>query len=129
AIEVDHARLDEAEQFEQVMPVAPIASEPGSIEAQNGADFSSAKPCHESLEAGSGHHPAGRAAQVVIDHLDVAETSAPRLIDQFVLPALALEVGLDLCLRRLPDIHDGLALEDRCRKKISTRHHRAPPSP
>jgi hypothetical protein len=51
-----------------------------------------------------------------------------RLIDEFVLPALAPEVGLDLRLRGLPDIDYRLALEQRGGQKISAGHRHIPPS-
>ena len=93
------------------MPVAPVAGEPGGVEAQHGSDFSGAQPCHEPLKARPGHHPAGGAAEIIIDHFDVAETAASRDIDELVLPPLALEVGLDLGLGGLPDIDHCFALQ------------------
>jgi hypothetical protein len=83
-VHVDHPRLDQAAELEQVMPVAAVASEPGGIEAQHGPDLPGTKPCHQPLEAGPRHHPAGRAAPIVIDHLDVAEAPLPRHVDQIV---------------------------------------------
>ena len=32
-VQVDHPRLDQAAEFEQVMPVAAVAGEPGGVEA------------------------------------------------------------------------------------------------
>ena len=127
-VQVDHPRLDQAAELEQVMPVAAVAGEPGGVEAQHGADLAGAQPCHEPLEAGPRHHPAGGAAEVVVDHLDVAETPAPRDIDELVLPSLALEVALDLGLGGLPNIDHRLALQHRGRQEISARHRHAPPS-
>src|SRR5580704_17010749 len=94
----DHPRLDQAAEFEQVMPVAAVAGKPGGVKTQYGADLSGTEPCNQPLEAGPRHHPAGGAAEIVIDHLDVAEAPLPRDIDGIVLPSLALEIGLDLCL-------------------------------
>ena len=85
------------------------------------------EPCHQPLEAGPRHHPAGGAAKVVIDHLDLAETPAPRDIDELVLAPLALEVGLDLGLGGLPNIDHRLALQHRGGQEISARHRHAPP--
>ena len=127
AVQVDHPRLDQAAELEQVMPVAAVAGEPGGVEAQHGADLAGAEPCHQPLEAGPRHHPAGGAAEVVVDHLDVAEAPAPRDVDELVLAPLALEVGLDLGLGGLPDIDHRLALQHRGGQEISARHRHAPP--
>jgi hypothetical protein len=64
-----------------MMPVTPITGEPGGVETQDRSDFSRAKPGYEPLEVGPGHHSAGGAAKVVIDHFDIAEPPATRLID------------------------------------------------
>jgi hypothetical protein len=53
-----------------------------------------------------------RAAEIVVDDLNIDEAPLARDIDQIILPPLALQVGHDLGLRRLPHIDDGLALED-----------------
>jgi hypothetical protein len=62
----------------------------------NTAPTSPAQPCHEALEARPCHHPAGRTAEIVVDHLDVAEPSASRLLDELILPSLVFQVALDL---------------------------------
>jgi transposase len=64
-------------------------------------------------EAWPGHRPAGRAAEVIINHLDVAKSTGPRDADKLILPTLALEVGVDLRLRGLPNVDHRLALEYR----------------
>jgi hypothetical protein len=98
------------------MPIAAVAREPGSIKAEHGADLSGAQPRHQPLKAGPCHHPAGGAAEIVIDHLNVAEAPLPPEIDEVVLP-LALEIGLDLFLGGLPNIDHRLALQHRRRQK------------
>ena len=47
------------------MPVATVAGEPRSIEAQHGANLSGAEPCHQPLETGPRHHPARGPAQTL----------------------------------------------------------------
>ena len=126
AVQVDHPRLDQAAQLEQVMPVAAVAGEPGGVEAQHSADLAGAEPRHEPLEAGPRHHAAGGAAEIVVDHLDVAEAPAPGDVDELVLAPLALEIGLDLGLGGLPNIDHRLALQHRGRQEISARHRHAP---
>src|SRR5438445_1362175 len=36
-IQVDHSRLDQATEFEQMVPVAAVTGEPGGVEAQHSA--------------------------------------------------------------------------------------------
>ena len=51
------------------------------------------------------------SGKVVIDHLDALEPVAPRLVNEFVLPSLAFEIGLNLRLSGLPNIDHRLALQ------------------
>src|SRR5437660_8465898 len=94
-IQVDHSRLDQAAEFEQMVPVAAVTGQPGGVEAQHSANLSGTKPCHQPFEARPRHHPAGGAAEIVIDYLDVAEAPLPGDTDKLVLPPLALKIGLD----------------------------------
>lgn len=122
----DDPRLNETAKLEQMMPVASITREPGHVQAQHCANFPGAKPCHQPLKARSGYRSAGRAAEVVVNHLDVTEAQTLRLANQIVLPALTLDIHLDLRLGRLPDIDDRLAVEHGGRQTISISH-RWPP--
>ncbi|SEF14651.1 hypothetical protein SAMN05444161_9005 [Rhizobiales bacterium GAS191] len=108
------------------MPVAPVAGESGGVEAQYGPNLSGVQPRHQPLEARPCHHSAGGAAEVVIDYLNLAETMVSRDVNELVLSSLTLEVGLDLRLRRLPNIDHRLALQHRSRQKITARHRHAP---
>ena len=128
AVQVDHTRLDQPTQFQQMMPIAPVAGESRGVEAQDGPDLARAKPRHQPVEAGPGRRSARRAAKIVIDHLDVLEAAAPRLVDEIVLPPLAFEIGLDLRLCGLPHVDYRLALQNGRGKEISVRHRFAPPS-
>ena len=56
------------------MPIPTVSREPGRIEAQNGADFSGAQPCHQTVEAGARHRSARRPAKIVVDDFDIHET-------------------------------------------------------
>ena len=127
AIKVDHPRLDEPAELQQVMPVTPIAGEPRGVQAQHGPDLAGAEPRHQPLEARPRDHAARGAAEIVVDDLDVPEAPASRQVDQLVLPTPALEVGLDLCWRRLPDVDHRLALQHGGRKRISAGHRHASP--
>jgi hypothetical protein len=125
-IQVDHSRLYQAAEFEQMVPVAAVTSEPGGVEAQHSANLSGTQPGNQPFEAGPRHHPTGGPAEIVIDHLDVVEAPLPRDINKFVLPPLALEIGLDLRLGRLPNIDHRFALQHCRRQKLSAGHLQAP---
>src|SRR5712691_8151555 len=51
-IQVDHSRLDQAAELEQMVPVAAVAGEPGGVEAQHSANLSSTEPRNQPFEAG-----------------------------------------------------------------------------
>ena len=121
AVQIDDARLDQAAQLQQVVPVATVASKPRGVEAQHGADFAGAQPRDEPIEARPGHHAAGGAAEVVVDDLDLREPAAARLLHEVVLAALALQVGLDLRLGGLAHVDDGLAPQHGGGQQISVR--------
>jgi hypothetical protein len=125
-VEIDHARADKTAELQQMMPVAAVAGKPRSIEAQHGANVSGAKPRDEPIEARPRHRPARKAPKVVVNDLDVPEAVAARLVDQIILTPLAFEIGQNLGLRRLPDVHDSFPLQDRRRKEIIAGHRRLP---
>ena len=85
AIEVDDTRLDKPAQFEQVVPVPAVACQPRSVKAEHGADFPGAQGGDKLLEAGPGHHAAGGAAEIVVDHIHGPETTTTCDLNQFIL--------------------------------------------
>jgi hypothetical protein len=93
------------------MPVASVARQPRGLQTEDGADASRAEHGDEALEAGSLDGSARRAAEVVVDHVNLAEAALTGEIHERVLPPLALHVFLDLGQRRLPHVDDGLASE------------------
>ena len=126
-VEINDACAHKTAELQQVMPVAPVAGEPRSVETQHSANIAGAEPGHQSIEPRPRHRPARRSPEVVVDDLYVAEAPVARFVDQIVLATLTFEVGLDLGLRRLPDVHDGFPLQNRRGKKVSARHRRPPP--
>ena len=108
-VEINDAGIDETAQLEQMMPVPAVAGETGGIEAKHSTDLAGAETGDELLEARTRHGSAGGAAEIVVDHLDLAKTPPSGLIDEVVLAALALEMDLHLRLRGLAHIHDRLA--------------------
>ena len=99
AIQVDDPCLDQAAQFEQMMPIAAIARQARRFQAQDRTNFSSTQGRHEPLETGAGDRAACAASEIVVDNLDLGEPGPSRHLDQLVLTSLALQVLLNL-LRR-----------------------------
>jgi hypothetical protein len=104
------------------MPIATVPGEAGCVEAEDSSDLSGAQPGDELLKARASHRSACGAAQIVVDHFDVPKTPPPGFIDELILATLALEVELNLRLRRLANVDDGLPLEDRGRQQINACH-------
>jgi hypothetical protein len=111
AVGIDDACADQSAQLEQVMPIAAVTSKTRRIETKHGADFACTHRSNQPVETRPGYATACRAAKVIVDHFDVSKTVAPGSLDQVVLPTLALEVRLYLCLCGLTDIHNSLAAE------------------
>ena len=129
AVQIDDPGLDQTAQLQQMVPVASVAGKARGVEAQHGADFAGAQPRHEAIEAGSGHHAAGGAAEVIVDDFHLRKPTAASFLHEVVLATLALQVGLNLRLGGLAHIDDGLAPKHRGRQQIRVRHrHPLPPA-
>jgi hypothetical protein len=111
AIKVDDAGLDKTAELQQMMPVPAVAGEAGGVEAKHSADLAGAEPGDELLEARARYGAAGRTAEVVVDDLDIAKSTAASFINKVILAALALEMDLDLRLCGLTHIYDRLAAQ------------------
>src|SRR5689334_18343360 len=112
-----------------MMPVPAVAGETGGVETKHSADLASTKPGDQLLEARTRYGSAGRAAQIVVDDLDIAKAVTAGFLNKIILTALALEMNLHLCLSGLAHIHDRLAVQDCWRQRISVRHRRSPRDP
>src|SRR3984885_219273 len=111
----------------KMMPITAVASEAGSVEAQDRADVTCAQPCNKPIKTRSLTHSAGRAAKIIVDYFDRSKAVSPRRLDQLVLAAPALDVSLNLGLGRLANVDLGLAAQNRGGKVVSVRHRHAPP--
>lgn len=98
AVMIDDAGFDKAAQFEQMMPVAPVAREPRRIEAQDGPHLAGAEPGDQAVETGSRDRSACRPPEIIIDDLDVNKAVAACDVDQILLASLAFQIGHDLRL-------------------------------
>ena len=70
-LEVDDPGADEAANFEQLLPIAAVSSQSSRVEAQHRADLVLVHHRNQPIEAGAICRAAGRAPEVVIDHLNV----------------------------------------------------------
>src|SRR5450631_2039406 len=98
AIQINDTGLDQATELQQMVPVTPIACQSRGVETQHGADLTGTQPRYQAVEAGPGHHAAGRSAKVIIDDFDLRKSTTAGLLNQVVLPTLTLQVGLYLRL-------------------------------
>src|SRR3954471_18076594 len=89
-----------------MMPVAPVARQPRRLDAEHGADSTSAEFGNQALEAGARGEAGARAAEIVVDHGDRHEAGSAGSVHKAVLALLALEVAKHLRHRRLPDVDD-----------------------
>jgi hypothetical protein len=78
------------------MPLAALASQTGSLQAEESSNAALAQLGDQRLEARTRGKAAGRAAQVVINRDDVAEAVVASQVRERIRAALALQVVLDL---------------------------------
>jgi hypothetical protein len=107
-----------------MVPVTAITGEPRGIKAEHSANLSGAQRGNQAIEAGSLDGATCGATEIVVDYFDIGEAASTCDFDQLVLASLALQVRLNLLLRRLPDIDDGFALQNHCRKESVMHCHR-----
>jgi len=74
AVRIDHQRADQGAQIDQVVPVAPVPSQAGCLDAKHRARHPRADRSHQFLEAGPLHQSAAGAAEIVVDHGDRGES-------------------------------------------------------
>src|SRR6266581_7947522 len=86
------------------MPVAPVASEPRSLDRDDGTDPALADCRQQFLKAGAGD--AGtRPAEIIVDHLDGGPTQSTCTIDQAVLATPAFVIVEHLVAGRLANVN------------------------
>ena len=127
AVGVDDVRAHQPAELEEMMPVAPVAREARSFEAEHRADQPFADLPDETPKARALHRATGRPPQVVVDDHDVLKAVPAGHVHQLVLAALTLAIVLNLPARRLPHIDDGAAAEHG-RREVTGRHRRSPAS-
>jgi hypothetical protein len=108
---IDHVGADESAQFEQMVPVTPVACQPGCFQAEHGADRAFANASDEITKSRPVHCPAGRATEILVNHAHVAKAVTTRKVGELVLPPLALAVLLHLHPSGLANVDDSAACE------------------
>src|SRR5215468_7281377 len=103
----------------------PLRARRDASDREHSADTSVANRCEQALEAGTSD-AAGRAAEVIVDHIDVAPAKLLGAIDEAVLAPPALMIVRELVRCRLPDVDAGAAGEMLSR---DLGHRHAPPLP
>ena len=121
AVTVDDERADEAAQLEQVVPIASIARETRSFEAEDGADGSLADAADEIPETGAIHRAARRAAEICVDHGDVAKAVARARSTSPYCRRWLSRFSCTWRSRRLADVDNGAAFQ-RLLRKLTKRH-------
>src|SRR5262249_51206654 len=125
---VGEERADQSTELDQRMPVAAITGKTRCLDCEHSADTAVADRCEQPLEAGT-RDATARAAEVVVDDIDVAPAKLLSSIDEAVLAPPALMIVRELVRCRLPDVDAGAAGEMLRRDLGHRRSPRLPPLP
>jgi hypothetical protein len=110
AIRIDHDGADQTTEFDEVVPVSAVASQAGRLDAEHGANLSSAHLRNQMLEPGTLHLAGSRTAKILVDYLHLLESKLTSVVGRSILPTLTLLVVNHLSRRSLANIHDGPSL-------------------
>ncbi len=125
---VDDERADQSTELDERMPVAAVSGKTRRLDREHSADTALADHCEQPLEAGT-HEAAARAAEVVIDDIDVTPAKLLGAIDEAILARPALVIVCELVCCRLPDVNAGTAAEMFSRDLGHRRSPHLPPLP
>lgn len=107
AVRIDDQRAGKRAQVDEMMPVASVARQAGSLDAVDRRHVAGADHRHQPLEAGPFHDARSGPPKIVVDDRHRGEARSLRSVRQVVLAALALQVAHDLGHGRLADVHHG----------------------
>jgi hypothetical protein len=74
------------------MPIATVAGQSGSFDAEDRADLAATDFGDQSLKPRTLHQPGPRAAQIVINNDDISKAQLVSTIHKAILPELAFVV-------------------------------------
>jgi hypothetical protein len=125
---VDDERADQSTELDQRMPVAAITGKTRRLDREHSTDTAVADCYQQPFKAGT-RDAAARAAEVLVDHIDVAPAKLLGPIDEAILAPSALMIMRELVCRRLPDVDAGATGEMLSRDLGHRRFPRLPPLP
>jgi hypothetical protein len=96
AIPIHNHGIDQAAQFKQAVPLAPIACQARGFQAEHSSDFPTADFRDQMIKSRTLDQAATRAAQIIVNDLHLGKPQLSRSLHQAVLQALALSVMKDL---------------------------------
>src|SRR5438309_1371075 len=108
AVFVDDQAVHEGAEFQERVPIAPVACQPRRLDRQHGAGLAGADRREQTLEAGT-ELTTARPTEIIVDDNDVLPAERARSRHQGVLPTSALRVVEQLIRRRLPDVDVSVA--------------------
>ena len=106
---VDEERVDDAAHLNELLPISAVAREARDLPGGHRADLAQADLGDHALETGARGPAGGRAAEVLVDDLDLRPAELRETVAHGVLEPLALAVVLDLISRGLTDVEHRLA--------------------
>jgi hypothetical protein len=113
AVGVGDQRVGHRAQVQHLVPVGVAPRQPRDLDPEHDPDLAQADIGDELLEAVAAPRARARAAQIAVDHDDLAGVPAERdrALGELVLALQALAVALDLSERALAHVHVRLARE------------------
>ena len=123
---VDQHRVDDATHLDELLPVAAVAGKARDLPGRDSSDLAEADFRHHPFEAGAGDATCRRAAEIVVDRLDLAPAERDQPVAHGVLQRAALPVVQNLVGGGLADVEDRLPVQ--MMRPNLLRHHGAPSS-
>ena len=93
---IDHDGAYQAAEFDEMMPVAAVTGQAGSLNAKDGANLSRTDFRNQMLEPRAFDLAGPRAPKILVDYLDLLEAKLASMAGQAILPPLAFLVVKDL---------------------------------
>src|SRR5215207_396605 len=106
---VDEERVDDAAHFNELLPISAVARKARDLPGGHCADLAQADLGDHALETGARGPAGGRAAEVLVDDLDLRPAELRETVAHGVLEPPTLAVVLDLMSGGLTDVEHRLA--------------------
>ena len=94
-----------------MVPVPVVPGQTRGFEGEHRTHLLQADRGHQPLESGTRNPPRSGPSQILVHHFHTAPAQGAGPVRQLVLPALALQVLMDLAERRLADVNVGGSLQ------------------